>query len=95
MIRQDLQPVGLTALLLTSKYEEIYPPEVSDVVYATDRAYKKEKILEMESRMLNTATIFPPQFPHLVHVPGPLLEGCGCLPGDNADRALLCGEGAG
>ena len=40
VIRQHLQPVGVTALLLAGKYEEIYPPEVCDLVYVTDRAYK-------------------------------------------------------
>lgn len=68
VIRQQLQLVGVTALLLASKYEEIYPPEVKDLVYVTDRAYTKEQILEMESRMLNTLSFrlsFPSIWPFL------------------------------
>ena len=37
VIRQKLQLVGVTAMLLASKYEEIYAPEVRDFVYITDK----------------------------------------------------------
>ena len=36
-----LQLVGVTALFIASKYEEIYPPELKDFIYITDRAYSK------------------------------------------------------
>eukprot|EP00947_MAST-08B_sp_MAST-8B-sp1_P004122 g4122.t1 len=51
--RQKLQLVGVTALLLASKYEEIYPPEIRELVYITDKAYTRAQILKMESVMLN------------------------------------------
>lgn len=41
-------------MLIACKYEEIYPPIVKDFVYITDNAYKKEEILEMERKMLQT-----------------------------------------
>lgn len=50
--RNKLQLVGVTAMLIASKYEEIYPPIVSDFVYITDNAYTKEEILAMEEHML-------------------------------------------
>ena len=50
--RQKLQLVGVTAMLIACKYEEIYPPIVRDFVYITDNAYTKEEILEMERKML-------------------------------------------
>jgi G2/mitotic-specific cyclin-B, other len=50
--RKELQLVGVTALLLASKYEEIYPPEVKDCVYITDRAYTRQDILDMEANIL-------------------------------------------
>lgn len=53
VVRQKLQLVGVTAMLLASKYEEIYAPEVRDFVYITDKAYTKEQILMMEATMLN------------------------------------------
>jgi hypothetical protein len=49
--RSKLQLVGVTCLLLASKYEEIYPPELRDLVYITDKAYNKDEILKMESRI--------------------------------------------
>ena len=52
VIRQKLQLVGVTAMLLASKYEEIYAPEVRDFVYITDKAYAREQILGMEAAML-------------------------------------------
>jgi len=50
--RQKLQLVGVTAMLIACKYEEIYPPIVKDFVYITDNAYTKQDILEMEKNML-------------------------------------------
>jgi len=52
VLRQHLQLVGVTSMLIASKYEEIYAPEVRDFVYITDKAYTKEEILSMEYKML-------------------------------------------
>lgn len=52
--RPKLQLLGVTSLLLASKYEEIYPPEISDLVYICDRAYNKSQILGMEEKVLKT-----------------------------------------
>lgn len=50
--RQKLQLVGVAAMLIASKYEEIYPPEVKDFVYVTDRAYSREDILDIEGKII-------------------------------------------
>jgi hypothetical protein len=42
--RPKLQLVGVTCLLIASKYEEIYPPELRDLVYICDRAYTKNDV---------------------------------------------------
>ncbi len=39
-----LQLVGVTALLIASKYEEIYPPELRDLVYICDKAYSGNEV---------------------------------------------------
>ena len=52
--RNKLQLVGVSAMLIASKYEEIYAPEVKDFVYITDRAYTEKEILKMEIRILAT-----------------------------------------
>ena len=50
--RPKLQLIGVTALLIASKYEEIYPPELRDLVYICDRAYSKQEILQTEEQIL-------------------------------------------
>jgi len=50
--RNKLQLVGITALFIACKYEEIYPPELKDFVYVTDKAYTKKEILKMEKMIL-------------------------------------------
>eukprot|EP01124_Arcella_intermedia_P024137 TRINITY_DN39_c0_g1_i2.p1 TRINITY_DN39_c0_g1~~TRINITY_DN39_c0_g1_i2.p1 ORF type:complete len:335 (-),score=54.40 TRINITY_DN39_c0_g1_i2:150-1154(-) len=52
--RDKLQLVGITSMLIASKYEEIYAPESNDFVYISDGAYSKEQILLMEQQILNT-----------------------------------------
>lgn len=52
--RKDLQLVGITAMLIASKYEEIYPPEVKDFIFITDKAYTMSQVLRMEGDILVT-----------------------------------------
>jgi G2/mitotic-specific cyclin-B2 len=49
--RKYLQLVGVTALFMASKYEELMPPEITDFVYVTDDTYTKEQILAMEIKI--------------------------------------------
>lgn len=42
--RPKLQLVGVTSLLIASKYEEIYAPELRDLVYICDRAYSRTEV---------------------------------------------------
>jgi G2/mitotic-specific cyclin-B, other len=50
--RSKLQLVGVSALLIASKYEEIYPPELQDLVFVTDRAYSAREIIETEGVLM-------------------------------------------
>ncbi|XP_046706328.1 cyclin-A2-like isoform X2 [Silurus meridionalis] len=52
VMRGKLQLVGTAALLLASKFEEIYPPDVAAFVYITDYSCPKEQMLKMEYQML-------------------------------------------
>lgn len=52
--RSQLQLIGITAMVIACKYQEIYPPEVNDFVYISDNAYTKQDILRSEEHMLNT-----------------------------------------
>lgn len=52
VLRRKLQLVGVCAMLIASKYEEIYPPEVNDFVFIADRAYPKKEVITMEAKIL-------------------------------------------
>lgn len=51
--RKNLQLVGMTAMLVASKYEEIWAPEIQDLIVISDNAYTRQQILDMEKVMLN------------------------------------------
>lgn len=42
--RPNLQLLGVSCLMIASKYEEIYPPSVVDLVYICDNAYTKTNV---------------------------------------------------
>ena len=52
--KDKLQLVGVTAMLIASKYEEIYFPQVQDFSYITDHSYSEDDIRRMEQFMLQT-----------------------------------------
>jgi len=54
VLRKKLQLVGVVAMFIAAKFEEINPPGVNDYEYITDNAYTKEDILNMECQMLTT-----------------------------------------
>lgn len=65
--RDKFQLLGLSALFIACKYEEIYYPEIRDFVYICDKAFSKNQILDMELEILvalnfEVIPIFPPRF---------------------------------
>jgi G2/mitotic-specific cyclin-B, other len=80
--RSKLQLVGVSALLLASKYEEIYPPEVRDLVHVTDHAYTKSDIIEAESDIANSLEF---------HLTVPTIHTflCRYLKAAHADRSMV------
>lgn len=52
--KTELQLLGVSALLIASKYEEIYAPEVRDFIYATNKTCTREEILKMEYKILSS-----------------------------------------
>ncbi|KPA84971.1 Cyc2-like cyclin putativecyclin [Leptomonas pyrrhocoris] len=64
--RAQLQLVGVSAMLLAAKYEEIWPPEVKECVHISANTYTREEIIKME-RGICTALSFrltvPTPFP--------------------------------
>ncbi|KAL9225718.1 hypothetical protein vseg_001609 [Gypsophila vaccaria] len=54
VVRKKLQLVGVTAMLLASKYEEVSVPVVEDLVLISDKAYTRKEVLDMERMMVNS-----------------------------------------
>jgi cyclin B len=52
--RVEYQLVGISAMLIACKYEEIYAPEIRDFIFMTDKAYSKEQMLAMEREIIRT-----------------------------------------
>ncbi|XP_017254700.1 G2/mitotic-specific cyclin S13-7 isoform X1 [Daucus carota subsp. sativus] len=51
--RKELQLVGISSMLLASKYEEIWAPEVNDFTKISDNAYTNQQVLVMEKKILS------------------------------------------
>lgn len=52
VVRAKLQLLGTAAMFIAAKYEEIYPPDVSEFVFITDDTYSKTQVLRMEQILL-------------------------------------------
>jgi hypothetical protein len=50
--KRQFQLLGVTALLVASKCEDIYAPHIRDLVYFTDNSCTREEVLEMEGQLL-------------------------------------------
>ena len=50
--KREVQLVGVAAMLIATKYEEIYPPVLKDLVFITDNAYTGDQVLLMERHIL-------------------------------------------
>ncbi len=50
--RTQLQLVGITCMWIAAKYEEIYPPNVTEFSYITDNTYSREQLVTMEADVL-------------------------------------------
>ena len=54
MPRSKLQLLGVAAMFVACKYEEVFPPACSDFVCVSDQLYSREEILRMEGLILST-----------------------------------------
>uniref|UniRef100_A0A4X2JVU8 Uncharacterized protein n=2 Tax=Vombatus ursinus TaxID=29139 RepID=A0A4X2JVU8_VOMUR len=53
-LKEKLQLIGSTAILIASKFEERCPPCIDDFLYICDDAYQREELLSMEINILHT-----------------------------------------
>lgn len=52
--KSQLHLLGVTALLIATKYEEIYPPDLKDLLSVSENKFTKEEVLRMEFTILQT-----------------------------------------
>ena len=60
--RTNFQLLGITALMISCKHEEIDLPKIDDFIYITDNAYVKKEVVKMEEDVLsklNFAFLYP------------------------------------
>jgi G2/mitotic-specific cyclin 1/2 len=50
--KADLQLLGITALHIAGKYEEIYPPELKTILEVIENAVSRENVCNLESKIL-------------------------------------------
>lgn len=50
--KNDMQLIGISSMMLASKFEEIYSPEIGDYVYICDNAYTADQFLKQEMKIL-------------------------------------------
>jgi len=56
--RRHLQLVGVAALLIAAKFEEVHPPLVKEFVYVTDKAYTEDEVMRIEASMLTALDFY-------------------------------------
>lgn len=52
--RSKLQLLGVSAIFVAGKFEEMMPPTLGDMIYVTDGAYQSKEVLRMEQQILRT-----------------------------------------
>eukprot|EP00826_Nyctotherus_ovalis_P015292 TRINITY_DN14334_c0_g2_i2.p1 TRINITY_DN14334_c0_g2~~TRINITY_DN14334_c0_g2_i2.p1 ORF type:complete len:342 (+),score=44.04 TRINITY_DN14334_c0_g2_i2:108-1028(+) len=52
ILRNRLQLVGIAAMVVACKCEEVHPPELKDFAFVTDNTYSQKQIAHMEYRLL-------------------------------------------
>ncbi|KAF7022414.1 hypothetical protein CFC21_035174 [Triticum aestivum] len=53
VLRKELQLVGVSAMLISCKYEEIWAPLVKELLVLSDNAFSREQVLSTEKSILN------------------------------------------
>jgi cyclin B len=51
--KSQLHILGLTAILIATKYEEIYPPSLQELLSVSENKFSRRDVIEMEHMMLS------------------------------------------
>lgn len=52
--KSEFQLLGISALFISAKYEDIYPPDIGEFCYVCAGAYEKDEIVKMEALILES-----------------------------------------
>jgi cyclin B len=52
ILNKQLHLLGVTTLLISTKYEEIYPPDLRDFLTVSENKFTKAQVIEMEKQIL-------------------------------------------
>ena len=52
-MKNQLHLLGVGALLISTKYEEIYPPDLRDLLAVSENKFSREQVLTMEQSILH------------------------------------------
>ena len=52
--KTQLHLLGVAALLIATKYEEIYPPDLKDLLNVSENKFTKEEVLNLEYDIIST-----------------------------------------
>ena len=50
--KSQLHLIGVSSILISTKYEEIYPPEMKDLLSVSENKFTKKEILDFEFKIL-------------------------------------------
>lgn len=51
--KSQLHILGLTAILIATKYEEIYPPSLQELLTVSENKFSRLNVIDMEHQMLS------------------------------------------
>lgn len=52
--KSNLHLLGVSSLLISTKYEEIYPPDLRDLLAVSENKFQRDQVLVMEKDILQT-----------------------------------------
>lgn len=52
--KSQLHMLGVASILIATKYEEIYPPDLKELLNISENKFTKEEVLQMEFQILTT-----------------------------------------
>lgn len=54
ILKSELHLLGVTTILISAKYEEIYPPKLNEFLQVSENKFTEQMVLKMEKDVLET-----------------------------------------